>query len=212
LPYDSFSPHQDLVSERLATLHDIQGGQCDVMLVPASTALYRLAPPAFLAAYTFFFKQGAKLDEAALKAQFTLAGYEHVSAVMRPGEYSVRGGLIDLYPMGSALPYRIDLFGDEIETIRAFDPDSQRSLYPVKEVRLLPGREFPLDETARTAFRGRWRELFEGDPTKSPIYKDIGNGVPSAGIEYYLPLFFEQSATLFDYLPEGTQLAFSGNV
>lgn len=212
LPYDSFSPHQDLVSERLATLHDIQTGQCDVMLVPATTALYRLAPPAFLAAYTFFFKQGERLDEAALKAQFTLAGYEHVSAVMRPGEYSVRGGLIDLYPMGSALPYRIDLFGDEVETIRAFDPDTQRSLYPVKEVRLLPGREFPLDEAARTAFRGRWREVFEGDPTKSPIYKDIGNGVPSAGIEYYLPLFFEQSATVFDYLPADTQLAFAGNI
>jgi len=212
LPYDSFSPHQDLVSERLATLHDIQGGQCDIMLVPAQTVLYRLAPPAFLAAYTFFFKQGERLDENALKAQFTLAGYEHVSAVMRPGEYSVRGGLIDLYPMGSALPYRIDLFGDEIETIRAFDPDTQRSLYPVKEVRLLPGREFPLDEAARTAFRGRWRELFEGDPTKSPIYKDIGNGVPSAGIEYYLPLFFEQTATAFDYLPAGSQLAFVGDV
>lgn len=212
LPYDSFSPHQDLVSERLATLHDIHTGQCDVMLVPAQTALYRLAPPAFLAAYTFFFKQGERLDEAALKAQFTLAGYEHVSAVMRPGEYSVRGGLIDLYPMGSALPYRIDLFGDEIETIRAFDPDTQRSLYPVKEVRLLPGREFPLDEPARTAFRGRWREVFEGDPTKSPIYKDIGNGVPSAGIEYYLPLFFEAAATLFDYLPADTQLAYVGAV
>lgn len=212
LPYDSFSPHQDLVSERLATLHDIQGGQCDIMLVPAQTALYRLAPPAFLAAYTFFFKQGEKLDEAALKAQFTLAGYEHVSAVMRPGEYSVRGGLIDLFPMGSPLPYRIDLFGDEIETIRAFDPDTQRSLYPVKEVRLLPGREFPLDDAARTAFRGRWRELFEGDPSKSTIYKDIGNGVPSAGIEYYLPLFFESSATVFDYLPANSQLAFAGDV
>ncbi|WP_442873378.1 transcription-repair coupling factor [Cupriavidus sp. USMAHM13] len=212
LPYDSFSPHQDLVSERLATLHDIQGSQCDVMLVPASTALYRLAPPSFLAAYTFFFKQGERLDENALKSQFTLAGYEHVSAVMRPGEYSVRGGLIDLFPMGSALPYRIDLFGDEIETIRAFDPDTQRSLYPVKEVRLLPGREFPLDEAARTAFRGRWREVFEGDPSKSPIYKDIGNGVPSAGIEYYLPLFFEQTATVFDYLPADTQLAFVGEI
>ncbi|MDF3880957.1 transcription-repair coupling factor [Cupriavidus basilensis] len=212
LPYDSFSPHQDLVSERLATLHDIQGGQCDIMLVPAQTALYRLAPPAFLAAYTFFFKQGEKLDEAALKAQFTLAGYEHVSAVMRPGEYSVRGGLIDLFPMGSPLPYRIDLFGEEIETIRAFDPDTQRSLYPVKEVRLLPGREFPLDEAARTAFRGRWRELFEGDPSKSTIYKDIGNGVPSAGIEYYLPLFFESSATVFDYLPADSQIAYVGDV
>ncbi|TMS58723.1 transcription-repair coupling factor [Imbroritus primus] len=212
LPYDSFSPHQDLVSERLATLHDIQTGQCDIVIVPATTALYRLAPPAFLAAYTFFFKRGAKLDEAALKAQLTLAGYEHVSAVMRPGEYSVRGGLIDLFPMGSGLPYRLDLFDDEIDSIRAFDPDSQRSLYPVDEVRLLPGREFPMDEAARTAFRGRWREIFEGDPSRSTIYKDIGNGVPSAGIEYYLPLFFDSTATLFDYLPTETQIAYVGNL
>ncbi|MDE2203883.1 MAG: transcription-repair coupling factor, partial [Burkholderiaceae bacterium] len=212
LPYDSFSPHQDLISERLATLHDLQNGACDILLVPASTALQRVAPPSFLAAYTFFFKKGEKLDEAALKAQFTLAGYEHVSAVMRPGEYSVRGGLIDLFPMGSPLPYRLDLFGDEIETIRSFDPDTQRSLYPVNEVRLLPGREFPMDEASRTAFRGRWREVFEGDPTRSPIYKDIGNGVPSAGIEYYLPLFFEETATLFDYLPGATHLAFVGDI
>ncbi len=212
LPYDSFSPHQDLVSERLATLHDIQAGHCDIVLVPATTVLYRLAPPAFLAAYTFFFKQGETLDEAALKSQLTLAGYEHVSAVMRPGEYSVRGGLIDLFPMGSALPYRLDLFDNEIDSIRAFDPDSQRSLYPVNEVRLLPGREFPMDDAARTAFRGRWREVFEGDPSRSPIYKDIGNGVPGAGIEYYLPLFFEQTATLFDYLPPDTQLAYVGNL
>ncbi|MFT0734384.1 transcription-repair coupling factor [Ralstonia wenshanensis] len=212
LPYDNFSPHQDLISERLATLHDLQNGACDILLVPASTALQRVAPPSFLAAYTFFFKKGEKLDEAALKAQFTLAGYEHVSAVMRPGEYSVRGGLIDLFPMGSPLPYRLDLFGDEIETIRSFDPDTQRSLYPVNEVRLLPGREFPMDEASRTAFRGRWREVFEGDPTRSPIYKDIGNGVPSAGIEYYLPLFFEETATLFHYLPGATHLAFVGDI
>ncbi|MDB5934757.1 MAG: mfd, partial [Massilia sp.] len=145
LPYDAFSPHQDLVSERLATLHEIQNGQCDVLIVPATTALVRLAPPSFLAGYTFFFKQGEKLDEIKLKAQLTLAGYTHVSQVMSPGEYSVRGGLIDLFPMGSVLPYRLDLFGDEIETIRTFDADTQRSLYPVREVRLLPGREFPMD-------------------------------------------------------------------
>ncbi len=169
LPYDAFSPHQDLVSERLATLYEIQNGQCDVLIVPATTALVRMAPPSFLAAYTFFFKQGEKLDEARLKSQLTLAGYTHVAQVMSPGEYSVRGGLIDLFPMGSALPYRLDLFGDTIETIRTFDADSQRSLYPVKEVRLLPGREFPMDEAARTAFRGRWREVFEGDPSKSAI-------------------------------------------
>ncbi|NEX59800.1 transcription-repair coupling factor [Noviherbaspirillum galbum] len=212
LPYDAFSPHQDLVSERLATLHEIRNGQCDVMIVPATTALLRMAPPSFLAAYTFFFAQGERLDEAALKAQLTLAGYSHVTQVMSPGEYSVRGGLIDLFPMGSALPYRLDLFGDTIETIRTFDADTQRSLYPVREVRLLPGREFPMDEAARTAFRSRWREEFEGDPSRSSIYKDIGNGIASAGIEYYLPLFFEETATLFQYLPDDTMLAMAGDI
>ena len=212
LPYDAFSPHQDLVSERLSTLHEIQNGNCDVLLVPATTALVRMAPPSFLAAYTFFFKQGETLNEAKLKTQLTLAGYTHVSQVMSPGEYSVRGGLIDLFPMGSVLPYRLDLFGDSIETIRTFDADTQRSLYPVREVRLLPGREFPMDEAARTAFRGRWRETFEGDPSRSMVYKDIGNGIASAGIEYYLPLFFEESATLFDYLPKHTHFTLIGEI
>lgn len=215
LPYDAFSPHQDLISERLATLHQLQHGDCKILLVPASTALYRLAPPEFLAAYTFFFRKGEKLDEAKLKSQLSLAGYTHVTQVMSPGEYSVRGGLIDLFPMGSALPYRLDLFGDEIETIRTFDVDTQRSLYPVGEVRLLPGREFPMDENSRTAFRGRYREKMEGDPTRSTIYKDMGNGVPSAGIEYYLPLFFDELSTIFHYLPETagktSQLAFVGD-
>jgi transcription-repair coupling factor (superfamily II helicase) len=212
LPYDAFSPHQDLVSERLATLHEVQNGHCDVLIVPATTALVRLAPPSFLASYTFFFKQGEKLDEARLKAQLTLAGYTHNSQVMSPGEYSVRGGLIDLFPMGSALPYRLDLFGDEIETIRTFDADTQRSLYPVREVRLLPGREFPMDEAARTTFRNRWRERFEGDPSRSVVYKDIKSGIASAGIEYYLPLFFEDTATLFDYLPAGAAMALVGDI
>ncbi|HTN67343.1 MAG TPA: transcription-repair coupling factor, partial [Burkholderiaceae bacterium] len=212
LPYDAFSPHQDLVSQRLATLYEIQNGQCDVLIVPATTALLRMAPPSFLAAYTFFFKKGETLDEARLKAQLTLAGYTHVSQVMSPGEYSVRGGLIDLFPMGSALPYRLDLFGDTIDTIRTFDADTQRSLYPVAEVRLLPGREFPMDEAARNAFRGRWREVFEGDPSRSAVYKDIGHGIASAGIEYYLPLFFEQTATLFDYLPADTMFALLGDI
>ncbi len=209
LPYDTFSPHQDLISERLATLWQIsRRGQehgVDLVLVPATTALYRLAPAAFLAAYTFHFKTGQKLDEARLKAQLLLAGYSHVSQVVSPGEYAVRGSLIDLYPMGSPMPYRVDLFDDEIDSIRSFDPDTQRSLYPVPEVRLLPGREFPMDDSARARFRSRWRELLEGDPTKSRIYKDIGAGVASAGIEYYLPLFFDETATVFDYLgPEAT--------
>ncbi|WP_114638564.1 transcription-repair coupling factor [Polynucleobacter necessarius] len=201
LPYDHFSPHQDLVSERLATLYELLNGSCDIVLVPVTTALQRLGPPQFLSGHTFFFRQGDPLDETALKLQLHQAGYDPVSAVMRPGEYSIRGGLIDLFPMGSNLPYRLDLFGNEIEQIRAFDPDTQRSLYPVKEVRLLPGHEFPFDDEARTAFRGRWREVFEGDPTRCSIYKDVNLGIPSAGIESYLPLFFEQQSNLFDYFP-----------
>ncbi|MGN6528412.1 MAG: transcription-repair coupling factor [Burkholderiaceae bacterium] len=249
LPYDQFSPHQDLVSERLATLwrlyrkreglSSVNAGAgaaspkpakaaadptkaaaakadeddgVDVVLLPASTALTRLAPPSFLAATTFHFKQKTKLDEAGLRAQLTLAGYSHVSSVVSPGEYAVRGGLIDLFPMGSAVPYRVDLFDDEVDSIRTFDPDSQRSLYPVPEVRLLPGREFPLDEAARKAFRVRWRERIEGDPTKARLYKDMGNGIAGGGIEYYLPLFFDETATIFDYLPASAQLVLHGGV
>jgi transcription-repair coupling factor (superfamily II helicase) len=216
LPYDTFSPHQDLISERLATLwriqqHDKDTG-ADVVLVPATTALYRLAPPSFLAGYTFQFKVKQKLDEAKLKGQLTLAGYQHVTQVVSPGEYAVRGGLIDLFPMGSQVPYRVDLFDDEIDSIRTFDPDSQRSLYPVPEVRLLPGREFPMDDAARAKFRSRWRELLDGDPTKSRVYKDMGNGVATAGIEYYLPLFFEQTATVFDYLGEQATVVLHGDL
>jgi transcription-repair coupling factor (superfamily II helicase) len=212
LPYDSFSPHHDLVSERLATLYAVTRGECDVLLVPASTAAYRFAPPAYLAAYTFFLQQGETLDADAFRAQMTLAGYTHVSNVVSPGEYSIRGGLVDLYPMGSALPYRLDLFDDEIESIKTFDVDTQRTLYPVPEIRLLPAREFPLDDKGRTRFRQRFRETFEGDPAKSGIYKDISSGIPSAGIEYWLPLFFDETATLFDYLPQDATLCLHGSV
>ncbi|WP_324778662.1 transcription-repair coupling factor [Thiobacillus sedimenti] len=210
LPYDAFSPHPDLISERLATLYQISRGEFDIAVVALSTALYRLAPPSFLAAHTFFLKQKDRLDEAAFRAQMALGGYAHVSQVYAPGEFSFRGGLIDLFPMGSAVPYRIDLFDNEIETIRAFDVDTQRSIYPVNEVRLLPAREFPLDEAGITRFRQNFRERFEGDPSKSKLYKDVSNGLAPAGIEYYLPLFFEETATLFDYLPKATRLVAHG--
>ncbi|MFN9045145.1 MAG: transcription-repair coupling factor [Betaproteobacteria bacterium] len=212
LPYDSFSPHQDLVSERLATLWRIHEGSVDLLLLPATTALTRLAPPSFLAGTTFHFKQKSRLDEARLKGQLTLAGYQHVSQVVSPGEYAVRGGLIDLYPMGSPVPYRVDLFGDEVDSIRTFDPDTQRSLYPVPEVRLLPGREFPMDEAARTAFRARWREKIEGDPTRARLYKDMGAGLAGGGIEYFLPLFFDAVGTIFDYLGGQAALVLHGKV
>lgn len=212
LPYDHFSPHEDLVSERLETLYRLSTGDCDVILVPATTALYRLSPPSHLAAHTFFLRQGATLDPQALRQQMTTAGYEHVTQVVAPGEYCVRGGLIDLFPMGSALPYRIELLDDEIESIRTFDVDTQRTIYKVNDVRLLPAREFPLDNSARTRFRARYRETFEGDPSKSPIYKDVSNGIAPPGIEYYLPLFFDETGTLFDYLPPNATIALHHDV
>jgi transcription-repair coupling factor (superfamily II helicase) len=212
LPYDSFSPHQDLISERLSTLYAVSRGAADVVLVPASTALYRMAPPAFLAAYTFFLKQGARLDVEQLRSQMAVAGYTHVTQVVSPGEFSVRGGLIDLFPMGAALPFRIDLFDDEVESIKTFDPDTQRTVFPVPEVRMLPAREFPMDDAGRTRFRSRFRETFEGDPSRVSLYKDVSNGNAPAGIEYYLPLFFDDTATLFDYLPADAVVVLHRNV
>jgi transcription-repair coupling factor (superfamily II helicase) len=212
LPYDHFSPHQDLVSERLATLYRITRGECHVALCAAQTALYRLAPQSYLAAHTFFLTQGEKLDVDALRSQLALAGYTYVSQVVSPGEFSIRGGLIDLYPMGAALPYRLDLFGDEIESIKTFDADTQRTLYPMRDVRLLPAREFPLDDAGRTRFRGRYREVFEGDPSRSTLYKDISAGVAPGGIEYYLPLFFDTTATFIDYFPRDSIVALHGDV
>ena len=212
LPYDAFSPHQDLVSERLASLYRIMREDFDLVLVPATTALTRLAPPSFLAAHSFFIAEGEKLALESLRAQLALAGYSHVTQVVAPGEFCVRGGLIDLFPMGSALPYRLDLLDEEIESIRSFDPDTQRTLYKVPEVRLLPAREFPMDEAGRNRFRRSFREAFEGDPSKSRLYKDVSNGVAPAGIEYYLPLFFESTAAIFDYLPKGATACMHGEV
>jgi len=144
-------------------------------------------------------------------AQLSEAGYEHVSQVIKPGEYSIRGGLIDLYPMGHPLPLRIDLIDEDIDSIKTFDPDTQRSLYPTESVHILPGREFPLDEEARHRFRARWRERFEGDPSRCSVYKDIGLGLSPGGIEWYLPLFFEQCHSLLDYLPEDALVVLHGD-
>jgi transcription-repair coupling factor (superfamily II helicase) len=202
LPYDHFSPHADLVSERLATLWQIRQRECDVVIAPVSTAMTRLAPVSYLLGRTFFLKAKTRLDADQLRADLVTAGYAHVTQVMAPGEFSIRGGLIDLFPMGSTLPYRIDLFDDEIDSLRTFDPDSQRTLYPVPEIRLLPAREYPSDEAGITAFRQHYRERMEGDPSKSRIYRDVSAGMSPAGIEYFLPLFFDATATLFDYLGE----------
>ncbi|MGB5108408.1 MAG: transcription-repair coupling factor [Formosimonas sp.] len=215
LPYDQFSPHHDLVSERLQALYQLTQNTCDVLLVPVTTALYRLAPPSFLLGRTFSFSQNEQLDMGKLREQLVNAGYQSVSQVVAPSEFSVRGGLIDLYPMGSVLPYRIDLFDDTIESIKTFDVDTQRTLYPVPRVHMLPGREYPTDEEARGAFRTAWRERFEGDASKHALYKDVGNGIFNAGIEYYLPLFFKAdggTATLFDYLSADATVVLHGQV
>ncbi|NNM82625.1 MAG: transcription-repair coupling factor [Burkholderiales bacterium] len=212
LPYDSFSPHQDLISERLSTLYRAMKRELDVIIVPTSTALYQLPPVEYLAAHTFFLEQKKIIDPAGLRQQLTLAGYSNVSQVVSPGEYSFRGSLIDLFPMSSPLPYRIDLFDNEIDNIRTFDVDTQRSIYPVREIKLLPAREFPLDEEGRSRFRRNFRERFEGDPSKTRLYKDVTNGIAPAGIEYYLPLFFEKTATIFDYFPENAAICLHRDV
>jgi transcription-repair coupling factor (superfamily II helicase) len=212
LPYDQFSPHPDLVSERLATLYQFSQGAFDVGIVPVTTAMTRVAPREYLAGRSFFLRTKTKLDLEKMRADLSMAGYTHATQVMAPGEYAVRGGLIDLFPMGSAVPYRIDLFGDEIEAIRTFDVDTQRSIYPVNEIRLLPAREFPLDKDGQHRFRENFRDRFEGDPTKSRMYKDVSGGLAPNGVEYLLPLFFESTATVFDYLPADTHVFVHGAV
>ncbi len=211
LPYDPFSPHQDLISERIATLYRMLRGDVDVVLTAAATTLQRLPLSSYLAAHTFLLKTGDRIDASALRAQLILAGYSTVTQVVAPGEFSVRGSLIDLFPMGAAQPYRLDLFGDELESIKTFDIDNQRSLDVVSEIRMLPAREFPLDEAARKRFRQAFREAFEGDPSRSLLYKDVSNGLTPGGLEYYLPLFFEQTALFADYLSKDTVLTLHGD-
>ncbi len=202
LPYDVFSPHQDIISERLSTLYKLPHLQRGVLLVPITTLMARLAPRAFLDAHSLMLDVGQKLDLAQMRTRLQAAGYQCVSTVYEHGEYAVRGSLLDLYPMGSRTPYRIDLFDDEIEQIRSFDPETQRSLDKVTSLRLLPAREFPLDEQAIARFRHNFRVAFDVSLHECSIYRDVSKALAPAGIEYYLPLFFEQTSTLFDYLPD----------
>ncbi|WP_313512982.1 transcription-repair coupling factor [Pseudomonas sp.] len=206
LPYDLFSPHQDIISQRIAALYRLPELQHGVLVVPITTAIHRLAPTRFLLGTSLVMDVGQKLDVEQLRARLEAAGYRYVDTVYEHGEFTVRGALIDLFPMGSARPYRIDLFDDEIETLRTFDPETQRSIDKVESIRLLPAREFPLDKKAVTDFRGRFRERFDVDFRRCPIYQDLASGITPAGIEYYIPLFFEETATLFDYLPQDTQV------
>ncbi|HFC7561218.1 TPA: transcription-repair coupling factor [Neisseria meningitidis] len=203
LPYERFSPHQDLVSERLSALWQIKSGAADVLFVPVATAMQKLPPVPFLAGRTFWLKTGQTLDIGCLKSDLVDAGYNHVSHVVAAGEFAVRGGIVDLFPMGSEMPYRIDLFDDEIDSIKTFDTETQRTISPVSEIRLLPAHEFPTDSEAQKIFRSRFREEVDGNPNDAAVYKAVSNGHFGAGVEYYLPLFFENELeTLFDYIGE----------
>jgi len=206
LPYDVFSPHQDIISQRIAALYQLPELTHGVLVVPITTALHRLAPKSFLLGSSLVLDVGQRLDVDQMRARLEAAGYRCVDTVYEHGEFAVRGALIDLFPMGSPLPYRIDLFDDEIETLRTFDPENQRSVDKVESIRLLPAREFPLKKESVTGFRARFRERFDVDFRRCPVYQDLSTGITPAGIEYYLPLFFDETSTLFDYLPDDTQV------
>ena len=201
LPYDHFSPHQDIISQRLATLYRLPSLKRGILIVPVATLMQRVAPRSFLEAHSLLVDVGDRLDLEPMRERLERAGYQCVSQVVEHGEFAVRGSLLDLYPMGSSLPFRIDLFDDEVESIRTFDPESQRTAEGVEKIHLLPAREFPLDDAGTGRFRGAYRATFEGDPKKSPIYREVSAGNAPAGVEYYLPLFFETTENLFDYLP-----------
>jgi transcription-repair coupling factor (superfamily II helicase) len=206
LPYDLFSPHQDIISQRISALYRLPELKHGILVVPITTALHRLAPKRFLLGSSLVMQVGQRLDVNQMRGNLEAAGYRCVDTVYEHGEFAVRGALIDLFPMGSEQPYRIDLFDDEIETLRTFDPETQRSIDKVESIKLLPAKEFPLEKKAVTDFRGRFRERFDVDFRRCPIYQDLSTGITPAGIEYYLPLFFEETATLFDYLPQDTQV------
>lgn len=213
LPYERFSPHQDLVSERLSALWQIKSGAADVLFVPVAMAMQKLPPVPFLAGRTFWLKTGQTLDIGRLKSDLVDAGYNHVSHVVAAGEFAVRGGIVDLFPMGSEMPYRIDLFDDEIDSIKTFDTETQRTISPVSEIRLLPAHEFPTDNEAQKIFRSRFREEVDGNPNDAAVYKAVSNGHFGAGVEYYLPLFFENELeTLFDYIGEDALFVSLGDV
>lgn len=212
LPYDNFSPHQDIISDRLSTLYRLPQFTCGILIVPVTTIMHRLPPKAYLDANCLLLDVGDKTDIETLKENLVHAGYRRVSQVIEHGEFAVRGSIVDLFPMGGNVPYRLELFDDEVDTIRSFDTETQRSIKKVDAIRLLPAREFPFTEEAISFFRQSYRVIFEGDPQNSLIYRDVSNGITPAGIEYYLSLFFPETATLFDYLPDDCLLFFINDI
>ena len=213
LPYDSFSPHQDLISQRLETLSQITQAEHSVVIVPVTTLMMRLPPKSYLSSNVFVLKKGDNYQLHDVRQQLTDTGYHLVEQVYEHGEFAIRGSILDIFPTGVNMPLRIELFDDEVETIRHFDPETQRSSTPVDAVRLLPAKEFPTDSSAIEGFRQRYRRRFEAI-VKEPesVYQLVSRNLMPAGIENYLPLFFDEVATLFDYLPKDTQLVTLGDI
>ncbi|MGM0524642.1 MAG: transcription-repair coupling factor [Pseudomonadota bacterium] len=212
LPYDSFSPHQDIISERLSVLARLPAAKRGALIVSVNTLMQRIAPKTFVKSQALEFTVGQKLNSIALREELEKAGYRHVNQVMEHGEFSARGSILDLFPMGSQLPYRLDFFDDEIDSIRPFDPETQLSQQPVNQVRLLPAHEFPLTKAGIEQFRSQFRERFEVTTERDSVYQQVSKSQLPGGIEYYLPLFFEETATLFDYLPSDTVLVTFGDI
>ncbi|MBD3639769.1 MAG: transcription-repair coupling factor [Marinobacter sp.] len=208
LPYDLFSPHQDITSRRIRTLHRLPSTRHGLLVVPARTLMHRLPPVSYLQGNTLILEVGQSLDIDKWRLQLESAGYRYSENVYEHGEYAVRGAILDIFPMGASQPYRIDLFDDEIETLRTFNPETQRSVDRIDRIELLPAYEFPWHKEARSGFRNRWFEQFPDADRDAPIYQDVSHGITPPGIEYYLPLFFDETATLFDYLP-GETLVFT---
>jgi len=212
LPYDHFSPHADLVSNRLLTLSKLLHLTKGIVIAALPTLMHRLLPREYLQAHSFVMKKGDHLELTQLREQLIHAGYRIVDQVYEHSEFALRGAILDIYPMGAPTPFRIELFDDEVETMRSFDPKTQRSIEKINEIELLPGREYPLTKDSITHFRQAWRAKFTGNPMESSLYVNISEGEPAPGIEYYLPLFFEKTANFFDYLPEQAQLIFYGKL
>lgn len=202
LPYDQFSPHQDIISERLAALTQIPRLTAGVIITSISTLMHRLPPREYLVGYTFLLQLGDVFNIQTTRSFLEKAGYRCVNQVKEHGEFAVRGSIIDIFPMGSVLPYRIDLLDDAIDSIRIFSPETQRTLEKINKIELLPAKEFPLTEEAIEHFRQGWRSQFTGNPLTHPMYQDITEGICAPGLEYYLPLFFQHTQTFFDYLPK----------
>ncbi len=212
LPYDNFSPHQDIISQRLSALHNLPNFRKGVLIIPIATLMHKLCPQTYIDQTTFLLAPGDTLDLEQIRKRLEQCGYYYNSQVMEHGEYTIRGSILDIFPMGASTPYRIDLFDKEVESIRKFDPETQRSTETVTEIRLLPAREYPFTEEAITRFRSKWRDHFSGDPRSCTIYQDVTQGTKAPGLEYYLPLFFDHTATLFDYLPKNYITIQAGNI